>query len=127
MKSEEKWAEELAALKSIIEKTNLIPIIKWGWDIYTHKGRNVVSYGGFKNFFSLWFYDGVFLKDPHKVLHAASEGKTKALRQWRFTSMDEINEKAILAYIQEAIKNVEEGNVWTPEKAGRIEIPEVMN
>ena len=120
-----RWEQEVEYLHSIIRKMNLDEAIKWGTTIYTHKGRNVVACGAFKSFFSLWFYDGVFLHDPYKVLVNASEGKTKALRQWRFTGMKEIDPPKIEAYIREAIRNVEEGKVWTPERSA-LDIPDAL-
>lgn len=74
----------------------------------------------------MWFYNGVFLSDPYKVLVNAQEGKTKALRQWRFTSIDAIDEKKVLRYIKEAIKNEESGNVWKPEKQPVPTVPAVL-
>lgn len=120
------WQNELEKLRSIIIKTILTPEIKWGMEVFTWNRKNVVSYLGFKNFFSLWFYNGVFLKDKYTVLVNAQEGKTKALRQWRFTSINEIDEEKILEYINEAIENEKAGRVWKPEKSGQIEIPELM-
>lgn len=110
-------------LKSIIKKAGLEMAIKWGAEVYTHKGKNVVSYYGFKNYFAIWFYNGVFLEDKHKVLVNAQDNKTKALRQWRFTSKEEIDENLILEYIHEAIKNEDEGKVWKPEKSTKLTIP----
>jgi uncharacterized protein YdeI (YjbR/CyaY-like superfamily) len=121
------WHEELAILKSIVQKAGLQMAIKWGAEVYTHKGKNVVSYYGFKNYFALWFYNGVFLEDKHKVLVNAQDNKTKALRQWRFTTKEEIDEKLILEYIYEAIKNEDEGKVWKPEKSTELLIPEALN
>ena len=72
--------------------------------------------GGFKKFFTIWFWNGVFLKDNAKVLVNANEGVTKGLRQWRFTSKEEINEKLILQYINEAIANEKAGLSIKPEK-----------
>lgn len=126
MDTDKKWQQELALLRSIIEKTGLIETFKWGAKVYTHNGKNVVSAGGFKNYFTLWFYNGVFLKDEHSVLINAQDGKTKALRQWRFTSQEEINENLILEYIQEAVQNEEEGKVWKPQKSKQIEISELI-
>lgn len=120
------WSEELSRLVEIIEKTGLTKTIKWGAPVYTHNGKNIVSFAGFKNHFTLWFYDGVFLKDKYKVLINAQEGKTKSLRQWRFHSIQEIDENKILAYIQEAIKNSEEGKTLKPEKFKAVEIPEIL-
>ncbi len=63
MEYNERWAEELTLLSSVIAKTPLEKAIKWGSEVYTYNGKNVVSYGGFRNFFALWFYNGVFLQD----------------------------------------------------------------
>lgn len=120
------FTDELHVLKSILDKTNMTIAIKWGAEVYTVNGKNVVSYGGFKNHFCLWFYDGVFLSDPLKVLVTANEEKTKALRQWRFKSAEEIDENAILSYVHEAIVNAEKGLFWKPEKSGEIELPAVF-
>jgi uncharacterized protein YdeI (YjbR/CyaY-like superfamily) len=72
--------------------------------VYTYNGKNIFGITGFKNHFAIWFYKGVDLKDNGKVLVNAQEGITKSLRQWRFTSKSEINEKLILEYIEEAKK-----------------------
>ena len=120
------FQEELKSLKSIIKKTELKETIKWGTEVYMHKGKNVVGVIGFKNFFTLWFYNGVFLKDKENLLINASEGQTKALRQWRFSSKAEINEKLILEYIKEAIQNEEEGKVWKPQKVEAPPIPDLI-
>lgn len=108
-------AEEL--MNQLIVQTPLKKEFKWGTDIYTFQGKNVVGWGGFKSFFSIWFYNGVFLEDKEKVLVSASEGKTKSLRQWRFTDVKEMNEKKILAYIQESIQTIIDGKSLQPQKS----------
>ncbi|MFY7740972.1 MAG: YdeI/OmpD-associated family protein [Flavobacterium sp.] len=118
--SNDLWEEELEILKSIINKTELIETTKWGGIVYIVNNKNVIGIGGFKNFFTIWFFNGVFLKDELNVLVNANEGVTKALRQWRFTSKEEINEKHILAYINEAIANEKEGKSIKPAKKSRI-------
>lgn len=120
------WQNDLERLRSIIIKTGLTPEIKWGAEVFTLNKKHVVSYGGFKNFFSLWFYNGVFLQDKYKVLVNAQEGKTKALRQWRFTSASEIDEEKILEYIHEAIENEKSGRVWKPEKFAPAQLPVLL-
>lgn len=126
MGKDNKWREEVALIKSIIQKSGLRETIKWGTEVYTHNGKNVVGVVGFKNHFTLWFYNGVFLQDNHRVLISAQDGKTKALRQWRFTSMDEIDEKLILEYIREAIRNEEAGRVWKPQKSKPADVPGIL-
>lgn len=114
------WEEELLFLKSIIDKTELVETIKWGAPIYVYNKRNVIGIGGFKNYFAIWFLNGVFLKDEKKKLINAQEDKTKSMRQWRFTSKDEVNEKDVLEYIKEAIENEKQGKVIAPSKKEAI-------
>jgi uncharacterized protein YdeI (YjbR/CyaY-like superfamily) len=112
----ERWDEALALLSAILCKAPLEKAIKWGAEVFTYEGKNVVSYGGFKNYFAIWFYNGVFLKDPYKVLINAQEGRTRSLRQWRFTAKEEIDEKKILEYVREAIAIEQKGWKVKPEK-----------
>jgi len=126
IQGDEQWAEELATLASIIAKAPLDKSIKWGAEVFTYNNKNVVSYGGFKNFFTIWFYNGVFLKDQYKVLIAATEGKTKSLRQWRFNSRTEIDENKILEYINEAIEIEKKGLKIKPEKFKPVPPPQLL-
>ncbi|WP_396169092.1 DUF1801 domain-containing protein [Flavobacterium sp.] len=98
------WKEELDLLKSIIAETPLIETTKWGGPVYVYNKKNVLGIAGFKQFFTIWFFDGNKLTDEKKVLINAQEGVTMAMRQWRFTSKDEIDPELILLYIQEAIE-----------------------
>lgn len=115
MNYQKQWDKELGVLRAIIQKLPLECSIKWGAEVYTYHGSNVVSYGGFKNYFAVWFYKGVFMSDPLKVLVNAQEGKTKSLRQWRFSALGELQEEKLVAYILEAIE--------IEEKGLKIEIP----
>lgn len=110
------WSEELAFLKSIIVKTELVETTKWGGIVYVLNGKNVIGIGGFKNYFAIWFFNGVLLEDKKQLLVNAQEGVTKALRQWRFTSKEEVNEADVLNYIKEAIENEKQGKTTKPEK-----------
>jgi len=126
MQNNTQWSEELDVIASIINKLPLEKTIKWGAEVFTYDGKNVVSYGGFKNFFTLWFYNGVFLTDKYNVLVNAQEGKTKSLRQWRFTSFSEIDEKKITEYIYEAIEIEKKGLKIAPEKFSAIPVSEFL-
>ena len=120
------WEEGLDYLKSIINKAPLEETVKWGAPVYTYKGKNVLGVMGFKDYFALWFYKGVFLKDEAEVLvNASAEGTTKSLRQWRFASKDEINEKLVLQYINEAIEVEKAGLAIKPERK-ILAVPELL-
>ena len=114
------WEEELLLLKSIIDKTGLEETIKWGGPVYVYNKKNIIGIGGFKDYFTIWFFNGVFLKDEKKKLINAQEDKTKSLRQWRFTSKEEVNEKEVLEYIAEAIENEKQGKIIKPAKKEAI-------
>lgn len=116
----DQWEEELLFLKSIIDKTELTETTKWGGPVYVYEKKNVIGLGGFKDYFAIWFFNGVFLKDEKKKLINAQENLTKSLRQWRFTSKDEVNEKEVLEYIFEAIENEKLGKVIKPSKKAAI-------
>ena len=121
------WPEELEFLKSIVSKTELVETTKWGGCVYVLNGKNVIGVGGFKNYFAIWFFNGVFLKDEKKHLVNANEGVTKSLRQWRFSSKEEANEAEILAYILEAIENEKQGKIIKPEKTKAVvEVPDIL-
>ena len=115
------WEAADAFMQELIVKLPLEKTFKWGSDIYTFQGKNVIGWGGFKNFFSLWFYNGVFLEDPYQVLISASEGKTKALRQWRFTDVKDMDERKITQYIKESIQTIKDGKEITPEKSVEVQ------
>lgn len=119
------WTDELEILKSIINTTELVETTKWGGPAYTINGKNVLGIGGFKNFFTIWFFKGVFLKDEAGILVNAQEGTTKSLRQWRFTSAADIDSKLVLQYINEAIAIEKAGLAIKPEKK-TFTIPEIL-
>ncbi len=119
------WAEEIELLHNIIKKTSLIETTKWGGPVYTHKNKNVVGVGGFKSYFGIWFYNGVFLTDEKKLLINANEENTKSLRQMRFKSINDIDEKLILSYIYEAIE-IEEKGLMIPKEKKETIIPEIL-
>ena len=125
-KFSQKWEEELILLKSIIDKTELTETTKWGGPVYVFNKKNVIGLGGFKDYFAIWFFNGVFLKDEKNKLLNAQEDKTKSLRQWRFNSREEVDEAVILEYIQEAIENEKQGKIIKPSKKETIK-SELLN
>jgi uncharacterized protein YdeI (YjbR/CyaY-like superfamily) len=105
IESHEQWTNALTLLRSVINSTEMEETLKWSSPVYTVNGKNVVGLGAFKHHFGIWFFNGVFLKDEKQLLVNAQEGKTKALRQMRFTSIENIDKNVVLAYVKEAIDN----------------------
>lgn len=122
------FKKEINQLRQIAHKTDATETCKWGIPVYTIDNKNVFGICRFKDFFGVWFFNGVFLKDPKNVLRNAQEGKTKAMRHWNFNSAEEIDPKGILAYMNEAIFNQKEGKVVKPTKSKNVEveIPEIL-
>ncbi|TDS11925.1 DUF1801 domain-containing protein [Sphingobacterium paludis] len=110
------WAEAVEKIQRLIGEFPLQKTFKWGGDVYTFQGKNVLSFGGFKHHFAIWFYNGVFLEDLDKVLVSGSEGKTKGLRQWRFNHADEMDPSKIKRYIAEAIQTIRDGKEIKADK-----------
>jgi uncharacterized protein YdeI (YjbR/CyaY-like superfamily) len=126
MIQDEIWKEELETLRSILAETEMEKTVKWGIDVYTYNGTNLVGIAPFKSYFGLWFYQGVFLSDPLGVLNNAQEGKTKAMRQWRFESKEDIDRDRVLSYLRETIENEKAGKRWVTEKTTELDLPEIL-
>lgn len=121
------WQKELILLRTIIETTGLEESIKWGGPVYTYQNKNIIGMAAFKNYVGVWFFNGALLKDPLKVLANAQDGKTIAMRQWRFTSSEVIDEKNLLLYINEAIENQKNGIEIKPVRKKEFSIPELLS
>lgn len=120
------WQNELEKLQAILLTTELEETIKWGSPVYTINNKNVVGIGAFKSYVGIWFYQGVFLKDEKKVLINAQEGKTKGLRQWRFNTINDIDEQLILEYVAEAVQNQKDGKEIKPIKNKAVALPKEL-
>lgn len=123
--SKENWKEELLLLREIFLESELSETIKWGMPVYTLDKKNVAGFSAFKTHAAIWFYQGVFLEDPENALVNAQEGVTKAMRQWRFESMEEIRHAraTIKRYIEEAIVNQRKGMTLKPERKKKHVVP----
>ena len=118
--------EILMVLRDLIHTTELMETVKWGAPCYTIGEKNVVGLLSFKSYVGLWFYQGVLLKDEDKVLMNAHEDKTKALRQWRFTSAEDLDAELILKYIHEAIQNQKQNKEIKADRSQKLLIPDEL-
>lgn len=122
------WQEALILLRDVFLSTGMEETIKWGVPVYTFKGKNVTGMACFKSYIGIWFYQGALLSDKAQKLVNAQEGITKALRQWRFTSLDGVITEAetIREYVIESIENVRRGIEIKPEKDIPLQIPQEL-
>jgi uncharacterized protein YdeI (YjbR/CyaY-like superfamily) len=118
-----KWTKGLLLLIEIMRSTEMVETLKWGAPHYTLYGKNVVGIAAFKNHFALWFHQGAFLSDPNRLLINAQEGKTKGLRQIRFTDSKQINKRVLAKYVREAIANEKAGLSIKPSKSRQSVMP----
>ncbi len=124
--AQDKYKDVLEKLRALLSTTELVETVKWGMPTYTINGKNVVGMSAFKNHAGVWFFQGALLKDHYEVLINAQEGKTKALRQWRFQSIEEINDKKVLEYVDEAIKNEKQGKKIPISRNAKWEVPTAL-
>lgn len=117
------FREGLTRLREFVLETPLQEDLKWGAPVYTLGKENVLGLMAFKKHFGIWFFNGVFLSDPHKVLENAQEGKTKAMRHWKFTDASQIDPVVVRAYIDEAVANSRKGKKLAPPKPKKLSVP----
>ena len=125
LESKPKWAKEIALLRDIMLSNGLQETIKWNAPTYTFNKKNIVGIGAFKAHMGIWFFQGAMLKDKTKKLFNAQEEKTTAMRQWRFNSVQDIEDQMELidVYLQEAIANEKKGKKLLPKQNAPIIIP----
>lgn len=121
-----KWRPLLERLRVIMNECEVEETVKWGQPCYTHEGKNVAGIGAFKEFVSVWFFQGALLRDEHGVLVNAQEGRTRAMRQWRFQAVEEIDETLLRAYVDESIENQRQGKAIKAERKKPVEVPDEL-
>jgi len=119
------WEDMLHLLRSIVLKNaDVVETIKWNIPVFTVNGKNVIGLSAFKSHVGLWFFQGALLKDEANVLVNAQEGKTQAMRHWKFTASDTIPEGLVKVYIDEAVQYQKEGKTVEMKKKSTVyELP----
>lgn len=120
-----KWEVELHKIRAVLQESELTEAIKWGAPAYLLDKKIVIGFMGFKNHFGIWFHQGVFLKDSAKVLINAQEGKTKAMRMWKFYEGDTVNTTLLKKYVAESIANTIAGKE-VPRAARKVATPPLL-
>ena len=122
------YKNAIGTLRGLVLTTDLEETFKWKFPTYTLKNKNVLALCKFKSYFGIWFFNGAFLPDPLEVLENAQEGKTKLMRQWRFTHGDQINKKQLLRYINAAIAHHKNGKTQSKTIANKVIcIPDLLH
>lgn len=127
LKEEARWKSEIAELRRIASSCALTEEIKWGKPCYTAHGGNIVIIIPLKETVAFSFCKGALLKDPKRILAAPGENSQSGM--WvKFTSTAEIlkQEKALKAYIAEAIEAQASGKEITFKKTSDYPVPDEL-
>jgi hypothetical protein len=112
-------------IRAIIHKAEPAIEETWKWGPAFEKNGLVLGLWGFKKHVSLVFYRGAEMNDRHELFNAGLDNAHS--RMIKFTSLKEVNEKKLVAYVKEAAKINSSGKLnvsKAAEKAERkIEIP----
>ena len=121
---DKKWQQEIQELRRIILDCQLTEELKWGVPCYTFEKNNIVLIHVFKAYCAVLFFKGVLLNDSHRILIQQTKN-VQGARQVRFTSIQEVAEKATLlkTYIHEAIEVEKAGLEVTLKKTAEYTIP----
>ncbi|MCB0693361.1 MAG: YdeI/OmpD-associated family protein [Lewinellaceae bacterium] len=120
------FSEQLATLRQIMLDAGLQETLKWGIPVYVGHQKNIAGIAAFKSYAGIWFYQGALLSDPGGVLVNAQEGKTQAMRQWRFQEGDHLDRSLVRSYLEEALEHAREGREVVAKKSRPLVIPEEL-
>lgn len=123
---EHPFRDGIVLLRELALKSGADEDFKWSFPVYTLNGKNVFGICTFKSHFGIWFFNGVFLKDPKNVLENAQEGKTKGMRHWKFHSLEEVDQPAAVAYMMEALENQKKGVVLKVDTTKKTVVPDLL-
>ncbi len=122
------FKEELSELRVLLLKTELEESMKWGMPTYCIQNKNILGMAAFKHHFCIWFHQGALINDKHNLLINAQEGKTRAMRQMRFTQKSEINAQILSSYVSQAIQNHKNGKEVKVNRAPKpVVIPKELS
>ena len=109
-------------LRATIHKADpdIVEDVKWGAPNFNKEGM-ICSFAAFKVHVSLGFFKGALLKDPKKLLEDCS-GNNAHNRTAKFRSVGDVNEKALIDLVLQAVRLNEKG-IKTVAKRADIPMP----
>ena len=118
----QKYLEALLKLRKLALESGAVETVKWGMPTYTVEGKNVFGLAAFKEHVGIWFFQGAIHSDPLGVLKNAQEGKTHAMRHWKFTTAKDIKATKVKTYLKEAIENQKAGKKAIIPKVKKVTV-----
>lgn len=124
---EEKWHDEIAEMRKIVNECHLTEDLKWGCPAYTFEKKNIVLIHVFKEYCAFLFFKGALMKDPENILIQQTENVQSA-RQVRFTNLKEIKElsSVLKKYVFHAVEVEESGVKVEMKKTKEFPAPEEL-
>lgn len=125
LRGETRWRPEMKKLREILLEFPFTEELKWGKPCYTFQGANVVVMLPLKERCTLMFCKGALLTDTKGLLYRPSEN-TQAMRQFRFSGLDEIvkMQTVIKSFLKEAIEVEKAGLEVAYKKPAEQAVPE---
>ena len=90
-------------IRSLIHQADPEIVEDWKWGPNFNKQGMICGFGAFKEHVSLGFFKGALLKDPKKMLVDCS-GSNAHNRTLKFRSVADVDQKALVAFVKEAVK-----------------------
>lgn len=123
-----RWNNEISYLRDLALTTGLEETIKWGLPTYMLNGNNVFILADFKEYFTINYFKGILLQDPHQVLttHGNDQQSSRVIKM---SSLEQVKslESIILSYMKEAIENERKGTkVEKKNPEENIKLPEEL-
>ena len=89
-------------LRELIHEADSAIVEDWKWGPNFNFEGMVCGIGAFKKHVSLHFFKGSLMKDPKQLFRDAADNQGS--RSIKFTDVSEIDAKAIVAYVRQAVK-----------------------
>ncbi len=125
--SSEVWQTELEQLRVLLLDCGLEEEFKWKQPCYTFKGKNILILTHFKDFCTLSFFKGVFLKDEDGLLEAPGENsRTVRMMKFKKDSETDIDEALVKSYVFEAIEVEKAGLKVDTADPNELDFPEEL-
>jgi uncharacterized protein YdeI (YjbR/CyaY-like superfamily) len=106
-------------LRELIHQAEPAIVEDWKWGPNFNREGMVCGIGAFKKHVALHFFKGSLMKDPAKLFRDAADAKGS--RSIKFTTVEEIDGKAIVAYVKQAVKlNLAGAKVTVKKPAARL-------
>ena len=98
----------------------VVGLMRGGAVAFDHDGP-MVSMHAFKTCVSVWFHKGALLKDPQRLFKLTEKDDERAVRKYKVSEGESIDEKAFCDLVKQALK-LNAGAITTEQKGSKKEV-----